>query len=296
MASNSLTDRLLRQAQSLQSVWFLGHVSMLWFSFRYALFYISMKSYTSWAAFSYRVAFFSAAVTYGIVVYKGFRARVRQGRSTGALALAGDENVQYLGKSFASRYEIANDESAMALVWLVSRQLPLALIPFAVYSIFHVATYIRGNILPTIYPPTSTPAPSSSSDAARPRPTGAVADAIGNFIRDYYDASMTIVALLEIILWFRLLFPAIIFTKGSWILIAVYTVFLRARFAQSKFVRDALANLGARADALVAQQGMDPRLRQGWEGAKGGLGKFVELTDVNKYLNRGQPQPVRKAQ
>lgn len=30
---------------------------------------------------------------------------------------------------------------AMALVWLFSRQIPLALLPFTVYSVFHVATY-----------------------------------------------------------------------------------------------------------------------------------------------------------
>jgi len=186
----------------------------------------------------------------------------------------------------------------MALVWLLSRQIPLALFPFAVYSVFHVATYIRGNILPTIYPPTTTPAASSSgaSPDARPRPTGAVADAIGNFIRDYYDASMTLVALLEVALWFRLIFSAIIFTRGSWILLAVYTVFVRARFAQSKFVSNTLANLGARIDAAVAQQGMNPGVRQGWETVKGGLRKFVEVTEVGRYLNRGPPQGAKKAQ
>ncbi len=41
----------------------------------------------------------AAAATYGIVVYKAYRARARAGSRPqgGALALAGDENVQYLG-------------------------------------------------------------------------------------------------------------------------------------------------------------------------------------------------------
>jgi transmembrane protein 33 len=40
-------------------------------------------------------------VTYGIVVYKAFRARTRAGSKMqgGILALAADENVQYLGIS-----------------------------------------------------------------------------------------------------------------------------------------------------------------------------------------------------
>lgn len=51
------------------------------------------------AKFSYRLAFISAAATYGIVVFKAFRARARTGKATqgGALAIASDENVQYLG-------------------------------------------------------------------------------------------------------------------------------------------------------------------------------------------------------
>ena len=45
----------------------------------------------------------AAAATYGIVVYKAFRARARSGsrQQGGALALAGDENVQYLGTSYS---------------------------------------------------------------------------------------------------------------------------------------------------------------------------------------------------
>jgi transmembrane protein 33 len=94
-----LQERLLKLAQSLQFLWFTGHVSMLIFSLRYALYYISLKTGTKFAGFSYRVAFLSAIVTYGIVVYKGFRARVRQGKPTNALSLISDENVQYLRKS-----------------------------------------------------------------------------------------------------------------------------------------------------------------------------------------------------
>ena len=38
----------------------------------------------------------------------------------------------------------------MALVWLFSPQYPLAMLPFGVYSVFHVATYSRTNLIPTI--------------------------------------------------------------------------------------------------------------------------------------------------
>lgn len=77
------------------------HVVLLISVVRYGLSYITLNYYSKMALFSYRLAFISAAATYGIVVYKAFRARARAGSRAqgGALALIADENVQYLGKS-----------------------------------------------------------------------------------------------------------------------------------------------------------------------------------------------------
>jgi hypothetical protein len=47
---------------------------------------------------SYRTAFVAAAATYGIVVYKAYRARSRAGKPGLGLAMVTDENVQYLGR------------------------------------------------------------------------------------------------------------------------------------------------------------------------------------------------------
>jgi hypothetical protein len=86
-SSLPLGQRLAALAQTLQFAWFAGHVSLLIATFNAA---------SKWAAFSYRVAFLSAAVTYGIVVYKAYRARMRSGKQGGIFTLATDENVQYL--------------------------------------------------------------------------------------------------------------------------------------------------------------------------------------------------------
>lgn len=76
------------------------HVTLLVSVFRYLLSYVTFNYYSSTAQVSYRLAFLSAAVTYGIVVYKGHIARGRLQGSVPSivLKLAGDENVQYLGK------------------------------------------------------------------------------------------------------------------------------------------------------------------------------------------------------
>ncbi len=185
----------------------------------------------------------------------------------------------------------------MALVWLFSPQVPLAMLPFGVYSIFHVATYTRTNLIPTIQPPQPIAGAASASPSGKPAyKNNAIADSIGKFVKEYYDLSMGLVAILEIVLWFRLLFSAILFVKGSWILIVIYTAFLRARYAQSSFVQGQVKNLTARVDALVGNQGTPPAARTVWDGVKGGAKQFHDMTDIGRYANGPQaPQAAKKS-
>src|SRR6187402_1054654 len=98
----------------------------------------------------------------------------------------------------------------MALVWLFSPQYPLALLPFGVYSIFHVPTYTRTNLIPTIQPAQQVaPAAGASPSAKATTKPNPAADSIGRFVKEYYDTSMGLVATLEIFLWVRLLLSAI---------------------------------------------------------------------------------------
>ena len=183
----------------------------------------------------------------------------------------------------------------MALVWLFYYQVPLAIIPFSIYSIFHVATYTRTNLIPTMQPQQAAAAPGSSPSAKAGAKTSPIADTIGKFVKEYYDTSMGLVALLEVALWFRLLASAITFAKGSFILLAIYSVFLRARYAQSSFVQNSVRQLTARIDAYVANQSTPPAVRQGWESAKGLIRQAADATDVGRYMGNTGPG-VKKAQ
>ena len=220
----------------------------------------------------------------------------------GILSLLTDENVQYLGKLPVVSYlyrktphdllSADTSRSAMALVWLFSSQIPLAILPFSIYSVFHVATYTRSNLIPTIQPAAPNPtaplagASPSAKPAVKSNPLG---DTIGKFVKEYYDTSMGLVALLEVALWFRLLISAITFAKGSWILLMVYTVFLRARYAQSSFVQNSVRQLGARIDAYVANQSTPPAVRQGWGSTKGLIKQAADATDLGRYMGGSGP-------
>ncbi|KAL3953948.1 hypothetical protein ACCO45_011904 [Purpureocillium lilacinum] len=252
-----LQERLLALAKTLQ------HLTLILSTIRYAFSWLRMNYYGGMAQFSYRTSFVAAAVTYGIVVYKTQRARAKSGSKMpgGIVGLLSDENVQYL---------------LMALVWLFSPQYPIALLPYSVYSVFHVATYTRANLLPVLQPPPP------AADGSSPR-------RIGNFVKEYYDASMSIVSALEILIWIRVLLSAVLFQRRSWILLALYTAFLRARFAQSSHVQNSVTQLGARVDSLVGAQGTPPAARQVWDGVKSGARQFHDATELGKYVNTAGP-------
>ncbi|GFF43369.1 hypothetical protein IFM46972_07182 [Aspergillus udagawae] len=271
-----LPERLKALVQTLQFAWFVGHVTLLISVFRYLLSYVTFNYYSSAAQVTYRLAFIAAAGTYGIVVYK---AHIARGRLQGsvpsiALKLAGDENVQYLG---------------MALVWLYSRQIPLALLPFSVYSVFHVATYTRAHLIPTLQPPSqgatgvaSPSSPGSPKPAAKQSP---LADTIGRFVKQYYDTSMDLVAGLEMALLFRLVVSLLTFSKGSIVLFILYLAFFRARYSQSSFVQQAVRHFTARVDASVSHQSTPPAVRQGWEQFKNVVRQGYETTDLSRYTS-----------
>lgn len=263
-----LQERILALAKTLQFGWFTGHLVLLVSILRYSLSWMRFNYYSKTAQTCYRLSFIAAAVTYGIVIYKTFRARQKVGAKypTGAIGLLADENVQYF---------------AMALVWLFTPQYPLALLPYGIYSVFHVATYTRANVIPTVAP--------TQSSGATPgaKTTSPIADAIGNFVKTYYDMSMSVVSALEVLLWIRLFVAAILFQRRSWILLVLYTAFVRARFAQSSHVQSTVGQLNARIDAAVGQQGTPPALRQAWEGVKSGGRQFHDVTDISKYTNGG---------
>jgi hypothetical protein len=75
------------------------HLTLILSVLRYGMSYILFNYYSTWARGSYRLAFISAAATYGIVVYKGHLSRGLGGGNVPSivLKLLADENVQYLG-------------------------------------------------------------------------------------------------------------------------------------------------------------------------------------------------------
>lgn len=170
----------------------------------------------------------------------------------------------------------------IALVWLYARQITIAVLPFGIYSFFHVATFTRSHLIPTIQPPkVPEGAASPSRQAVSQSP---LAESIGRFIKRYYDASMSLVASLELALLIRLVGTALTFSSGSWVLLVVYFVFFRARYAGSKYIQAVVSHANARIEVSLSHQSTPPVVRQGWQVFKDSLKRAYEFTDVNRYI------------
>ncbi|KAK9241343.1 hypothetical protein V1525DRAFT_7313 [Lipomyces kononenkoae] len=231
-AAATTSQRLLRLVKTLQFAWFAGHVFVLLGVFFYALSTIRFSPGTRWGRFWYRETFVSVIVTYGIVLYRTYKSS-----SPTTTALLRDDNVQYM---------------IIALLWLISKPLLATLPAFAIYSFFHVLTYTRTNVLPTI----------------GTLPNSPLATRIQSFVDNYNDMFTRAVANLELVLLVRLFLDALLWRKGSWISLLVYGSFIRLRFEQSAFTKLAVRNWEVRIDSLIAHPAVPAVVKAGWTQVK----------------------------
>jgi hypothetical protein len=275
-----IKERLIALAQTLQFAWFVGHVILIACTVRYSMSLMRFNWNGGMATFVYRLSFIAAVETYGIVVYKNIFARSKKPITFpgGVLALIADENVQYL---------------LMTIVWLFSPQYPFAVFPYSIYSFFHILVYTRGWLIPCVQPPKRVPEQADADPAAAAKAAAnPTTEAIGVFIKKYYEASMKVVSSLEILIWVRLLLAAVLFARRSWIMFGIYTIFLRGRYAQSIHTQQSFSKLEAQIDSLVSNPSTPPAARQAWEAIKGAARSFYAVTDTKQYLGRPASSPT----
>ncbi|KAK9467153.1 hypothetical protein V1512DRAFT_262076 [Lipomyces arxii] len=230
-----VSQKIVAMMKTLQFGWFTGHVFVVLGTFFYTLSTLKLAPGTKWAKFWYREIFVSVILTYGIVLYRTYKAA-----SPSTTTLLRDDNVQYL---------------VIALLWLVSKPLLVTLPSFAIYSLFHVLTYTRTNVLPSL---------GQSS-------TSSLSTKIQGFVDNYNDKFTRLVANFELVLLVRLLLDALMWRKGSWISFVVYASFMRFRFEQSVFTKQAVKNWEVRIDGLLAHPSVPGAVKNGWATAKGYL-------------------------
>ncbi|KAG8810885.1 hypothetical protein FRC17_002716 [Serendipita sp. 399] len=144
-----------------------------------------------------------------------------------------DENFQYF---------------LLSLFWLLNKPIGFALIPFWTFSTFHVATFARSTLIPKFFPPV----PNQNGSGTTNPP---ISKAIQLFIKKYYDPCMRAVSYVEIAIFVRALVGVLI-RRNPLLMPIGYGLFLRSRYFQSPFTREAFKNI----DAAILQALSNPQV------------------------------------
>jgi len=245
--------------------WAGGHILLLAASLRYLLSWITLKSvaYVFW----YRLAFSGALASYAIVVYKSLGAP-QSGYLRKALA---DENFQYF---------------ALALYWFMSRPMALALVPYATFSLFHVLTFARTNLLPMVFPPSSTQA---ERNAQSP-----IAKSLHAWVKANYDPAMRCVAWTELVILVRVIIGAVVAMlpyvrrlpiKTSVLTPLIFIHFLRLRYYHSSFTRQVVQASDVMLAKRLSTPNVDPRAKKVYETVRSLVITWAGSTSIQPQTN-----------
>src|SRR5271170_2746081 len=146
---------------------------------------------------------------------------------------------------------------ALAVMWFFTTPLFLALIPYFIYSIFHVVTYFSEYVLPAI-----------TAKPARPNE-----DKLAQLARRYQDLGSQTVAKVEVYgILLRLLFGVLFFSKLAFIQLPIFAIFLRYKYFNTAYTRSSLRELSAHVDTLVNP--LPPAVRDLWIKLRDGIAYY----------------------
>ncbi|TIA88508.1 hypothetical protein E3P99_02534 [Wallemia hederae] len=238
---------------ALHYSWAAGHAILFLSTLKYVLGVLTFRGGNiGWA---YKLSYFGAIVSYGVVVFKSFG--IPQANLAWVQRAMLDENVQYL---------------ILAAFFFVSKPIPLTLIPYATFSLFHILSFVKNTVVPLIFPPPPQSNATSTDGSTPPSSSGAgpsIQKSIGSFVKANYARAMKLVSYSEMVVFVRLFLGALIFNNAL-SMPMFYALFLRSRYVFSPYTRNAFAHVGSRIDGLLAPYPQPYRI---WMQAKGFLAR-----------------------
>jgi len=219
-------------------LWASGHFLLLLSSLRYFLAWVTFKSVSVWW---YKASFTGALISYAIVCQKSL-GTPQPNLAYFRRALL-DENIQYF---------------LLAFFWWTSKPITITLLPYMIFSLFHALTFTRTTLMPQflhVGPPTTAVGP------PQPHP---LAKKLQAWVKANYDTAMKVVAYTELAIFVRVAFGAILF-QNSLLAPIIFAHFLRQRYFQSAFTREAIATTANKVDFYVRKPGNPPVLVNVWD-------------------------------
>lgn len=220
-------SKLLSLSKTLQFAWFTGHVVTLTSTI---FFLLSMNPVL------YRVAWLGVIESFGIITYQHYTSKMP---STGGQ------------KSVTPQALLQNGDVVyflLALLWFFTPMFTLSLLPYAIFSLFHVLIYFKGILLPEVF-------------GLNPENSKMVTF-ITNFVRSFNEKSMYLVGSIELNLFVLLLVRALFWYPRSWIILVAYTLFVKIRYENSKYMQATFAQWRVRFDGAMSHPSVPPMIKR----------------------------------
>ncbi|KAJ8661353.1 hypothetical protein O0I10_003105 [Lichtheimia ornata] len=223
MSKLSLQDRLSALVKHPQFYWWCGHVCMVANALLYFMSVLSLHPYSSY----YKRAYAGSLVSYGIVIWKsiGFPKKFD-------MEFIRNENVQYF---------------ALAFYWYSYQPIIVTLVPFLVFSLFHMFAYIPSGIAPTFFPKNDNPMVAQTCES------------IKQYTDSNHETAMQLAAYVEVIGVMGQLVLGVASFQTSILALIVFAHFLRLRYYLSPYTRDAIHQTTAQLDQWLLPLANDPR-------------------------------------
>ncbi|QID86582.1 Transmembrane nucleoporin [Saccharomyces pastorianus] len=258
----SLVQRFMAVAKSLQFAWFTGHSVVLISTILY-LFKMSEVYY--------RLVYLGVIESFGIIIYQQFFTRNEPLQTPGAAATKASVKSRISGllKSEDVLYLI------LAVFWLFTPRFSFSLIPFFAFAVFHVLIYVEKVILPKVFHLSS-------------KESSGILRFIDKFVVQYNDLCMHWVGTAELLIFILILFRAILCFQRSWIMLAVYAAFIKLRYENSKYMKAAFAQWRVRMDGIISHPSVPPYVKRAYNAVK------MSLVRVSQIRLSGAPQETKK--
>lgn len=227
--------------KTLQFAWFAGHATTLLCT---AFCFVGMSETF------YRIAYLGVLESFGIITYQHYFLK-RKSFDKGAIspaALVQNGDVLYF---------------ALAFLWFVTPRFSLSLIPYAMFSLFHVLIYLKSILLPEVL--------GLNTENSK------LVSFIANYVRNYNERCMYWVGSIELGLLFSLFVKAVLCYQRSWILLVAYSLFIKIRYENSKYMKAAFGQWRVRLDGVMSHPSIPLVVKQLYNKSKSSLIRLSQI-------------------
>lgn len=231
----TLSQRLLKVVRTAQFFWFFGH----FITVSHSILYILYSRFTDGGPGIYLRAYYGTLLSYGIIIYKTHG--TPQANLQYVQKIFMDENTQYL---------------LLALIWLTSSPLWVTLIPFLTFSLFHMLSYFRQEILPAVFPKIAGGAPTIADK---------ISPVIQQFVQQYQKEAVRLVAYSEVWMILPFLVVSVFLRYVSILTPFLFCHFLRYRYFFSVQTQEAFTILDTRVTGFImGNPSIPPVIKNGY--------------------------------